>query len=93
MSVNETRTREQLEAYITQAMERASDKQLRAMAGMLDAFGEAPPRGEPVVPKLLEKPTDAQLAEELKHRAGRDQRIDAEEMFARVTSRLAREHV
>ena len=93
MSVNETRTRAQLEVYITEAMQRASDKQLRAMAGMLDAFGDAPPRGAPVVPKLLEKPTDAQLAEELKHRARRDERIEPEEMFSRVTSRIAGQHV
>ena len=85
MSVNETRTREQLEAYITQAMRRASDKQLRAMAGMLDAFGEA--RISDEVPAHLCLPDEETLVDALQATRERDTYVPESEAHRRLLTR------
>ena len=85
MSVNETRTRAQLEAYLTEAMRSASDKQLQAMAGLMEAFGEAQISAD--VPSHLQLPDEKALARALRATRERDVYIPEADAHKRLLAR------
>ena len=91
MSVNETRTREQLEAFITKALQNAPYDQLKAVAGYLEVVGYVERTQSVKVPKRLVMPDEHALERELNERSlASNSTTPFDEAHRRAAARLAR---